>query len=49
VQQKAAAEKKEALDKQSVIIAREDAIASKALEEAIPALTAAKEALNDID
>lgn len=30
VQQKAAAEKKDALDKQSVIIAREDAIATKA-------------------
>jgi len=49
VQQKAAAEKKDALDKQSVIIAREDAIATKALDEAIPAFTAAKEALNDID
>lgn len=49
VQQKAAAEKKEALDKQAVIIAKEEAIASKALEDAIPALTAAKEALNDID
>lgn len=49
VQAKAAADKKEALDKQAVVIAREDAIASKALEEAIPALTAAKEALNDID
>lgn len=49
VQQKAAAEKKEALDKQAIVIAKEDAIATKALEEAIPALTAAKEALNDID
>jgi len=46
---KSASEKKESLDKQGVIIAREEAIASKALEEAIPALTAAKEALKNID
>lgn len=37
------------MDKQSIVIAKEEAIASKALEDAIPALTAAKEALNDID
>jgi dynein heavy chain len=49
VKQKSASEKKEALDKQGIIIAREEALASKALEEAIPALTAAKEALKNID
>jgi len=38
VQQAAAAKKKEELDKQSIVIAREDAAATKALEEAIPAL-----------
>jgi hypothetical protein len=36
------------LDKDSVIIAREEAEASKALEEAIPALEAAKLALENI-
>jgi dynein heavy chain len=40
--------KKEQLDKDSVIIAREEAEASKALEEAIPALEAAKLALENI-
>jgi len=49
VKQKSASEKRESLEKQGVIIAREEAIASKALEEAIPALTAAKEALKNID
>ncbi len=43
-----AAEKKAFLDVQSVIIAQEEAEASKALEEAIPALEAAKEALNNV-
>jgi len=38
VQAKAATIKKEELDKQAVVIAREDAAATKALEEAIPAL-----------
>jgi len=45
VQQKEAAEKKDQLDKQSVIIAKEEAEAAIALEEAIPALEAAKLAL----
>ena len=43
-----AAEKKAFLDVQSVIIAQEEGEASKALEEAIPALEAAKEALNNV-
>jgi dynein heavy chain len=43
-----AAEKKAFLDVQSVIIAQEEAEASKALEEAIPALEAAQQALNNI-
>jgi dynein heavy chain len=47
-QMEVAAEKKAFLDVQSVIIAQEEAEASKALEEAIPALEAAKEALNNI-
>lgn len=48
VQAKEAAEKKEYLDGQSIIIAREEAEASKALEEAVPALQAAKAALANI-
>jgi dynein heavy chain len=47
-QKEVASEKKAFLDVQSVIIAQEEAEASKALEEAIPALEAAKEALNNI-
>jgi dynein heavy chain len=37
------------LDKESIVIAREEAEASKALEEAIPALEAAKRALENIN
>ncbi len=47
-QMEAAAQKKADLDVQSVIIAQEEAEASKALEEAIPALEAAQQALNNI-
>ena len=48
--EKAAADiKKEQLDKDSIIIAREEAEASVALEEAIPALEAAKRALENIN
>ena len=49
VQQKEATDKKEYLDKQSVIIAREEALASKALEEAVPALEEAQIALKNIN
>lgn len=48
IQAKAATEKKEILDKQAIIIAREDASATKALEEAIPALQEAELAVADI-
>jgi len=48
VQQAAAGKKKTELDKQAVIIAREDAAATKALEEAIPALQEAELAVADI-
>jgi dynein heavy chain len=48
IQAKAATEKKEILDKQAIIIAREDAHATKALEEAIPALQEAELAVADI-
>ena len=47
-QQVIAAEKKAFLDVQSVKIAEEEAEASKALEEAVPALEAAKAALENI-
>lgn len=47
-QMEAAAQKKADLDIQSVVIAQEEAEASKALEEAIPALEAAQQALNNI-
>ena len=43
-----ASEKKAFLDVQSVVIAQEEAEAAKALEEAIPALEAAQQALNNI-
>ena len=46
---KAAAIKKEQLDKDSVIIAKEQAEAAEALKEATPALEAAKEALKDVN
>jgi len=49
VQQKEAAEKKAHLDKQAIVIAKETAEAEKALEAAIPALEAAKAALNNIN
>jgi len=49
VQQKEASEKKEYLDKQSVIIAKEEKEAAIALEEAIPALEAAKLALGNVN
>jgi dynein heavy chain, axonemal len=49
VQQKEAAEKKAYLDKQSVIIAKEEKEAAIALEEAIPALEAAKLALGNVN
>lgn len=49
VQAKAASEKKEYLDIQSVIIAKEEAEAAVALEAAIPALEAAKAALANIN
>lgn len=49
VQQKAAGEKKAYLDKQSVIIEREEAEAAEALKAAIPALEAAKAALANIN
>lgn len=48
VQAKSAGEKKEYLDKQSIIIAREEAEAAVALEAAIPALEQAKAALANI-
>lgn len=48
VQQKEAAEKKAALDKQAVVIAKEEAEASKALEAAVPALLASQEALKQV-
>jgi dynein heavy chain len=48
VQQKAAAEKKDALDKQSVVIAREEEKARIALADAEPILEEAKKALKDI-
>ena len=37
------------MDKQAVIIAREEAAAAKALEEAVPAVQAAEAAVQDID
>lgn len=49
VKQKSAAEKKEQLDKDAVIIAREEAEAAIALKEAEPALEAAKSALANIN
>ena len=49
VKQKEAAEKKEYLDKQSIIIEKEEKEASIALEEAIPALEAAKLALKNVN
>jgi dynein heavy chain len=48
VQQAAAAKKKDELDKQAVVIEREDKAATKALEEAIPALQEAELAVADI-
>lgn len=48
MKQKEAAEKKKYLDEQSVIIAREEAEAKIALDEALPALEAAKLALEKI-
>lgn len=48
VQQKEAAEKKDFLDKQSIVIAKEEKEAAIALEEAIPALEAAKAALANV-
>lgn len=48
VQAKAAGEKKDQLDKQAVIIAKEEKEAAIALEQAIPALEAANAALSNI-
>jgi dynein heavy chain len=48
VQQKAAAEKKQALDEQSIIIEIEEKEAAVALREALPALAAAKLALENV-
>ena len=45
VQAQEASTKKEYLDKQSIIIAKEEAEAKKALDESIPALREAQEAL----
>jgi dynein heavy chain len=48
VQSEAATKKKKELDAQAIVIAREDAAATKALEEAIPALQEAELAVADI-